>query len=126
MDFALALAIAMNFWAVRGVEVPCHPVAVSGAHLQLDEQYAGWYRRYGIRVEIPMASDVAKCQILISRTGVISRRLLPEEYCADVTHEVGHIAGLSHAATGPMAEPPDSPWYCQEWRVFKKRYRAVS
>jgi hypothetical protein len=121
MNFALALAIAVNFWTVRGVEVPCHPVPVSGAQLQLDPQFTGW----NAGLQIPMAADVGACRILISRWGALVRRDNPEVYCASVTHEVGHIAGLSHTPTGIMAEsgqgPGDTPHYCDYYKVFARR-----
>lgn len=121
MNFALALAIAVNFWSVRGVEIPCTPTPVVGAHLALDPAVTivPW--------QIPMASDVAKCQILISSSGAAARKAAPNDYCAYVTHEVGHIAGQAHAPKGIMAETlgsADNPWYCDNYRVFARRLSA--
>lgn len=122
MNFAIALAIAVNFWTVRGVEVPCNPVPVSGAQLQLDPQFLAW----DAGIQIPTAADVAGCRILISRNGALLRRDNPEVYCASIVHEVGHIAGLSHTPAGVMAEsgqgPGDTPHYCDYYRAFAHRY----
>jgi hypothetical protein len=117
MHFALALAIAINFWGARSVHVPCHPIPVPGADAQLAKDAWGW----------PMAmSATSGCRVLISSVAQAQRHSAPEWYCAFTVHEVGHLAGLPHTERGIMAaDGPDSteiPWDCYHWRTFARRH----
>jgi hypothetical protein len=119
MHFALALAIAVSFWHARGVEVPCAPVAVSGADARLPYDALA---PAGKKWRVPMAAW--GCEILISRETGFLRVDAAADYCLDVVHEVGHIAGLGHTPTGVMALAPtanDIPWDCSYWRRAAKR-----
>lgn len=111
MRFALAVAIAINFWSARGVDVPCTPVAVPGADAQLPLDSWG--------VPFPMATLTDGCRILLSRQGGALRVDAPVWYCAEIVHEVGHLAGLPHSARGIMAATVYAdalPHDCEHWK----------
>lgn len=115
MNFVLAVAIAASFWGQRGVQVPCHPVAVQNADAQLPIIEA-------TGLPAAMATRVDTCQILISEnagTYPPDKDMAPL-YCAEVAHEVGHLGGLEHTATGLMAADggdwTDIPYECYHWR----------
>jgi hypothetical protein len=116
VKFALALLIAVHFWSDRGVHVPCHPVAVSGADTIMGKDVWGY----------PNAMEAAPgCRILISSIVPVTRYWDPEYYCAFVTHEVGHLSGLGHTERGIMAAgqlyDDEVPWDCAHWRQFARR-----
>lgn len=123
MKFALALLIAVHFWNARGVQIPCHPVAVAGADAQmpLDPAYPiQWDYR------VPMAATT-NCRVLMSSAAVALREDAPQWYCAAIVHEIGHLAGLPHSATGIMAPSLDAvevPYDCVRWRTVRHRLYA--
>lgn len=113
--------IAMNFWGDRHVNVPCTPVAVPGADAQMPKY------RFGITdvwTVSAMAADAQGCRILISEYGAMVRSIDPALYCADVVHEVGHIAGLEHRDDGVMNAQLDENriWDCAHWKAYAKRH----
>lgn len=114
MTFALALLIAANFWHARHVEVPCHPVAVhTDVGVPVDV--------YGLAA--PMSALRDACTIVISSQAEFYREAGPEWYCSDVTHELGHIAGLQHTRTGIMGAytgRQDIPWDCLQWKSVRR------
>lgn len=115
MYFALALAIAMNFWTARHVPVPCTPVPVPGADARMPKDAFGF--------TAPMLA--VGCQVLLSGEAVEVRKMSPPLYCADVVHEVGHVAGKHHTAAGIMGERvglADVPYDCWHWRTFAERH----
>jgi hypothetical protein len=115
VKFVLAVLIAVHFWGERGVQVPCHPVAVENADALLPLDKNGFVASMG--------SDRAGCRILIPHQDQIDRAA-PNWYCMGVVHEVGHLAGLQHTPTGLMAEYngyEDMPYDCQHWRAFRRK-----
>jgi hypothetical protein len=116
VKFALALLIAVHFWGDRNVPIPCHPVAAVEPDAQLPMSIYG--------IPAAMATYASDCRVLVSASTDFSRFYAPELYCADVVHEVGHIGGLAHTATGIMAagEPTkgDIPYYCRHVRAFRR------
>jgi hypothetical protein len=119
VKFALALAIALNFWGARGVDVPCTPVAVSGADAQLPSvPFPGTL--------LMQRADMAAvdCRVLLSNYAAYLRRTEPDYYCAEVVHEVGHIAGLEHHDDGVMNARLEENriWDCAHWKAFARRH----
>lgn len=119
MHFALALAVAINFWGARGVHT-CQPTAATGQDAALQTTILGKYP-----YTEPMGVDVAGCRILLSSYGSALRHGYEVLYCADVAHEVGHLGGLGHTPDGLMAESIDesvAPYDCIHWRAFARRH----
>jgi hypothetical protein len=120
MSFVIALAISLNFWSARGVEIPCRPVAIMAADSELpvtDE----WGN------VAAMATFTSTCRILISGAADMDRsdRDMAPVYCQEVAHEVGHIGGLEHTETGLMAPAPDwtsIPYECVHWWTWARRH----
>lgn len=119
MYFALAAAIAVSFWGARGVDVPCTPVAISGADARLEVRGA-----YGLRDTAAMGT--LGCTILLSNYAAYTRRTDPGLYCAEIVHEVGHIAGLGHRNDGVMNETVEDNaiWDCAHWKAYA-RHRGM-
>lgn len=116
MKFALALLIAVHFWGERGVQVPCHPVAVSGADALMAHDAFG---------NPDAMAATSGCRVLISSQMPTLRYWNPDLYCGFVVHEVGHLAGLPHTESGIMAArgPYDDeiPWDCVYWKQAAHR-----
>jgi hypothetical protein len=116
MKWAIAVAIALNFWGDRDIPIPCGaPVAVAGADAQMPKDAHG--------TPALMAAEPWSCRILISRHGSERRHYDPAGYCTTVVHEIGHLAGLEHS-TGIMAPKValrDRPHDCKHWRKAAKR-----
>lgn len=119
MTFALAAAIAVSFWGARGVTVPCTPIPVSGADAQLPGvQFPG--------TTLMQTADMGAlgCRVLLSKQAAYWRRTEPDYYCAEVVHEVGHIAGLGHRDDGVMNARLERNriWDCAHWKAFARRH----
>lgn len=119
MKFALALAIALHFWGARGVDVPCAPVPVSGADAQLPRlQFPG--------TRLTQTADMGAtgCRVLLSSHAAYLRRHEPAYYCAEVVHEVGHVAGLPHRDDGVMNArlEENAIWDCAHWKAYARRH----
>lgn len=120
MYFALAVAIAMSFWGARGVDVPVTPTAVSGAdaRLQVVSSIGGY-----VNVADTAAMGTLGSTVFLSSYAAYQRRAEPELYCAEVVHEVGHVAGLPHRDDGVMNEvlERNAIWDCAHWKAFARR-----
>lgn len=130
MTFALAIAIAANFWSGHGVQTPCHPqpVKVSAATMH------GWYDDDGA-ITAAFAWPVA-CDIYLSPDALREQREDPAAFCADITHELGNINGVPETndagyVMSVMATDSSVPrdcrhyhrWWRQHWMVKPARER---
>lgn len=91
MTFDQAVLVARDYWMQHGVSVPCAP----------RRQLLTWRETASWNYSVDMLADVDQCAIEITPWANIRRdRLERMNYCWDIVHEVGHLAGLEH---------PDAP-----------------
>ena len=116
MSFALALAIAASWWGSHGVTIPCHPTPeyVNGTQMA----------NYGIP-DAAMASWPAtyRCVVLISTYAGEVQDSDPVQFCNDVTHEFGNLAGVPETmGASRITDQTDPPvlWDCKHWKRWRR------
>lgn len=100
MTFASALIIAVAYWHGQGYTVPCHPVPVPKAETEMP--LVG-----NPAFDLEPYADMATtgCDIWLSPAARAnsSDPDMEASFCAEVTHEVGHVIGLAHTTGGIMS-----------------------
>lgn len=120
MTFEFASWVAVDYWANRGIIVPCRPTHYIMSEAESDhanDVYDG---------QVAMLTDPDACVIAISPVDD-SYRVDPDldwMYCADVVHEYGHLAGFADADDGGIMDLNgyDLPFGCahpRQWTVLK-------
>jgi hypothetical protein len=118
MTFGFAKAIAVDYWARRGVRVACEPEQM----LLSDAETADW----GFTPD--MLADVPACAVDVTPWAAAWRTMPGERwyYCREIVHEVGHLAGLGHDYGGVMDEDENIvPWSCSHPRRFARRIAMI-
>lgn len=127
MTFEFAAVVAVDYWAKRGVAVPCHPqqrVFTAPEAVELQRAYvpAGFDR-------MEMVAYVDACTVGITPEAHALRndREYAWMYCMEITHEIGHLAGLDHPKPGEIArygvmDPEQNivPWGCDHPIKFRR------
>lgn len=99
MTFEVASSIATDYWAHRDVTVPCRPQAHIYTYAELEQQIARDESRGENPHRFDMFADRPNCQIDVMPWANITPRsdaLEQTNYCFEIAHEIGHLAGLEH------------------------------
>jgi hypothetical protein len=115
MHFALAVAIALNFWGARNVHVPCTPIPFVGADAQLPKDAWGWPAAMG-HERLPDPDQQHRSgQRHSARCGTARSSSMRSAISAGLPH--------TDAASWPTGRTaPRIPWDCYHWKRFAREH----